>query len=373
MTERATGDAKDRLEADRLPGFAHPREVSVVIGHEDAQMQMLDAFRSGRLHHGWLIRGPEGIGKATLAYRFARFLLSRTGGKEDNSGDVRTGLQSKIFAQVAALSHPNLLVLRRPWQAKRDRFAQSITIDEVRGLRSFLGNTAGNPGWRVIIVDRAEDLNLNAANALLKSLEEPPPRCIFLLISSSSGKLPLTVRSRCCSLRLAPLNDGDLEQAVRAALASAGQAEPEDELLKFCAQLADGSVARTLQLITHDGLALYDSILAVIESLPKLDGRSLHKLVDTVTGRGAEARLDLAFTLLDGILMRLIRHAATGEGAIGKEAKLADALIRPASLARWTQLWETLQRMSAETLALNLDRKSFILGTFFRLEEVAHL
>src|SRR5262245_48618342 len=151
-------------EPDRLEGFAAPREVEKPIGHDAALAELEDAFRSGRMHHAWLIAGPEGIGKATLAYRVARSVLAahHAGGEVS---PVAPG--DSVFRKVAGLAHPNLLVIRRSWNDKTKRFGQWIGVDEVRRLRSFLGNTAGEAGFRVVIVDRADELNQNAANALL--------------------------------------------------------------------------------------------------------------------------------------------------------------------------------------------------------------
>ena len=366
-------DGETGIEADRLEGFPHPRETTNLIGHEDAENLLLGAFGSSRLHHAWLITGPEGIGKATLAYRFARFVLA-AGGRGDGSADsLAISCESPTFRQVAALSHPNLLVLRRRWQAKRDRLAQDITVGDVRSLRSFLGNTAGNDGWRVIIVDRADDLNANAANALLKALEEPPPRCVFMLISQAPGRLAVTIRSRCRSLALAPLAQEDLLQAISGALTAAGEREPDADSLEICAGLAQGSVGDALQLITQDGLALYEGLYGALNQLPELDYRAVHKFADKITARGAEARFELAMSLLGGIFTRLIRHAATGSGALGDEAQLCRTLMHSPSLARWAELWETIQRVKLETAALNLDRKNFVLTTFFRIEEAARL
>jgi len=201
------------LEPDRLEGFSPPREVERVFGHDAAIDEFEDALRSGRMHHAWLLVGPEGIGKATLAYRFARTVLGQ--------GD-RVGEAEAVFRKVAALSHPNLLLLHRAYNEKTKRYGQWIGVDEVRRLRAFLGNTAGESGWRVVIVDRADELNTNAANALLKALEEPPARTLFLLICGAEGRLPVTIRSRTRTLRVSTLDEGNLEKAVRAALARDG-------------------------------------------------------------------------------------------------------------------------------------------------------
>jgi DNA polymerase-3 subunit delta' len=360
-------------EPDRLPGFAHPREASNFFGNPAAEQNLLDAIRSNRLHHAWLIKGAEGIGKATLAYRLARFMLSSGPEKAANARDLSVPRDNPVFGKVAALSHPNLLVLRRPWQEARGRFAQQITVGEVRRLKSFLGNTAAMDGWRIVILDRAEDMNANASNALLKALEEPPPRCIFLLVSATPGRLPVTIRSRCRRLKLEPLGPSALADAVGHAFEHADLELPGGTDLSRSLELAEGSVGYALQLLSRNGLQLYDQVFEALASMPHPDYAALHALADQAAASGDQNRFELTLAMLEGIIARLIRQSALGEGAIGEEAALAGRLIGARGLAPWAELWETLRRAKAETLALNLDRKSFVLGTFFRLEETTRL
>ena len=190
-----------------------------------------------------------------------------------------------MFRKVAALSHPNLLVLKRAYNDKTKRYGQWIGVDEVRRLRAFLGNTAGEGGWRVVIVDRADELNQNAANALLKALEEPPPRTLFLLISGAEGRLPVTIRSRTRTLRLPALGDDDLAKAVGAALVRDDR-EAEAKTLATALALSEGSVRRALELISGEGIELYSEILQSFATLPELDGRRLHVLVESLVKHG---------------------------------------------------------------------------------------
>ena len=174
-------------EADRLEGFPHPRETKEVFGHAGAERMLAEALAGGRMHHAWLLAGPQGIGKATLAYRFARAALAAPEERDVFGQSLAVADETSAARQVRALSHPGLLVIRRPYDVKAKRFATSIPVDEVRRLRSFLAHRAAGDGWRVVIVDEANELNVNAANALLKSLEEPPARTVFLLVSSAPG------------------------------------------------------------------------------------------------------------------------------------------------------------------------------------------
>ena len=354
------------VEPDRLDPFSAPREVNRVFGHDDAVAEFESAVRSGRLHHAWLLVGPEGVGKATLAYRFARTVLAQAEGADAHEVDAA----HPVFRKVAGLSHPNLLLIRRSWIEKTKRYSQWIGVDEVRRLRAFLGHSAGEGGWRVVIVDRADELNQNAANALLKALEEPPPQTLFLLISAAEGRLPVTIRSRARTLRVASLGREDLEQAVRAALARDEQ-EADAKTLPLALTLSQGSVRRALELVSGEGIALYRDIMETFAGLPELDGARLHKQVERISGAGDTERLELYLALLLGLMERLIRTGATGEGTEEEaERKLAKRLVSVHNLAPWAEAWEALSEARAEAFALNLDRSLLVLNSWFRLQDL---
>ena len=359
-------------EPDRLEGFAHPRKTLDFVGHASAEQALLKAYTSGRLHHAWLFSGPEGAGKATLAYRFARFLLARKGDGDDEAADsLVIAPDNRVTALVGALAHPNLLVLRRPWLADKKRLATAITVGEVRRLRRFFGHTAGAGQWRAVIIDRAEEMNESAANALLKNLEEPPANCVFLLVCCAPGRLPVTIRSRCRILKFAPLEAQEMETAIAAAYRAAGREPPLSERMRACVPLANGSVGRALRLLESGGSALYDRMIRLMARLPELDHEAVHALADELSVQRANEAYELFFELVSEALVRIAGHAATGAGAVGAEAKLAQRLRDTHALAQWALLWETIQRAKAEADALNLDRKNLVLTTFFRLEETA--
>ena len=358
-------------EPDRLEGFSSPREVDSLFGHEAAKAEFSEALRSGRLHHAWLLAGPEGVGKATLAYHLARDVLARG---EEMSDHASVTADHPVFRKVAGLGHPNLLLIRRSWNDKTKRYSQWIGVDEVRRLRTFLGHSAGDAGWRVVIVDRADDLNQNAANALLKGLEEPPPRTLFLLVATVEGRIPVTIRSRCRILRVGALGDDDLDQAVRAALVRDDH-EVEAETLATALPLSQGSVRRALELATGEGIAFHREIVAAFARLPELDAGGTHKLAERLRGGGGgfgdSEQLQLFVSLLLGLMERMIRTAATGEGSIGEERALATRLLNRRSLPQWVETWEAIGRAKAEVASLNLDRGLLVLETFHRLQQVA--
>jgi DNA polymerase-3 subunit delta' len=229
-------------------------------------------------------------------------------------------------------------------------------------LRGFLGHTAAEGTWRVVIVDTADDLNPNAANALLKSLEEPPTRTVFILLASEPGRLLPTIRSRCRILPLAPLGPDDLR---RAASAAAGQ-ERSQNLSESMEALAEGSVRRLLELSDGTGTKLHERIQAILSALPKIDWGAAHVLADDLGSPAADQRFETFFTVLLSVLAKAIRDAAAEQGA------MPAAWTIPSERASvWADLWETIGREKDEAVELNLDRRALILSTLSRLAAAA--
>lgn len=368
----AVQEIEELPEADRLEGFPHPRATLRLYGHEEAERALAQALASGRMHHGWLITGAPGIGKATLAYRFARYILAEPGERREDTLEIAP--ETRAARQVTALSHPSLLVVRRAWDQKTKRFPANIPVDEVRRLKAFLGRTADDGAWRVVIVDSADDLNVNAANALLKSLEEPPPRTVFLLVSSAPGRLLVTIRSRVRTLELDALQEEPLRRAVIQAFQASGEeiaaAAPAGSDWERLVRLSGGSVRRLLALHGAKGLVLHDKASAILAGFPAVDWGQVHALADDLAGQAADQRYELFFELLMDAIARLIEAEARGAGR-PEERALAARLIGPARLATWASMWERVAADKAETAALNLDRRAFLLDVFARLEAAA--
>ena len=360
-------------ESDQLGNFPHPRTVTRLIGQSEAEQAIFDAFMSGRMPHAWLLTGPKGIGKATLAWRAARFLL-RYGlpeiAQSAHASDLSVPESHPVARQVASHGHPNILTIRRPWDEKLKRFKTVLTVDEVRKTTNFFGMSAGAEGWRIAIIDSADEMNLNAANALLKVLEEPPPQCVFFLVSHQPGRLLPTIRSRCRTLHLKPLATDVIAEILTA---SAPKAKPAENLA--VAQLADGSVGRALTIADSGGLSLYSEIVTLLMGLPRLHIRDLHKLADKIARRGADDAWHTAIELLSDWLQRLIR---VGAGApilpdlVPGENAAMIRLAQTASLDRWVEVWEKVSEMVARAEALNTDRKLVILNIFSMLENTAN-
>ncbi len=365
----STPEPEDLPEADRLEGFPHPRETVKVFGHEAEEKMLAETFSTGRMHHGWLLAGREGIGKATLAYRFARYVLADDADREPFGVSLDVPPESTAARQVRALSHPGLLVLRRPYNFKDKRFAASIPVDEMRRLRAFLGLSAGGQGYRVVIVDTAEDLNASSANAILKSLEEPPPQTYFLIVASEPGRVLPTIRSRVRTLDLKPLEPQAMRAAVVQATAAAGAEIPMGKAWEQLLKLANGSVRRLLSLSATGGLGVHEKVQRIVEGLPRMDWHGAHALSDELAGLAAEQKLELFFELLLDAIARLVRCEATGIPE--DDRALAHRVIGPARLATFAELWETVAREKSQALALNLDRKTLVLSTLARLEAAA--
>lgn len=365
-------------EIDRLEGFPHPRENPILVGHKQAERMLLRALNMQKLPHAWLLSGPEGVGKATLAYRFARYIFSDPASRIALDESLEVAPETREFRQVAALSHPNLLVIRRAWNSKTKRFPTTIQVDEVRRLRAFLSTTSGKGSWRIIIVDRADELNANSANALLKSLEEPPKNCIFFLIASMPGRLPATIRSRCRRMELYALGREDLMKAVRRLLQTSELDTavpqihaPTAEDLELIYELSGGSVGRAVQFMDSEALGLYRTIIRLLEQWPALNKQEVNKISDQFAAAGASRQFELFFTLLSDVVHRSIRYKAGLPIALIEEQRISQKLFQAGTLDVWAELWETLSRRKAEVIALNLDRKNFVLETFYRIEKMA--
>jgi DNA polymerase-3 subunit delta' len=357
-----TADIEPLPESDRIGDLPHPRERLELFGHAAAAQTLAEAARSGRLHHAWIIAGPKGVGKATLAWRFARSLLAH--GAAACPDDLAVGEKHPVRRQVAGLTHPDLFLIRRTWDVDRKRFRVELPVDEVRRLHGFFSRHASYGGPRIAIVDAADDMSRSAQNALLKILEEPPAGALLLLVSHAPGALLPTTRSRCRLLTLRRL-DGEAMQSAVAAL-SPGTESADRALLSA---LADGAPGRALELAETGALALYREIVELLLGLPRLSGAKLFALADKVArSDGGLARF---VDLLSQIEERLLRGAYAALTPVPGEETLLRHLRATVTLDRWAALWEGLRVRAAEADELNLDKKQLILNAFFAIEAAA--
>lgn len=355
-------------EPDRIEGAPHPRETQVLFGQSKAEADFLDAFQSGRMHSGWLITGPRGVGKATLAWKIATFLLADEGGALFGDATLAVDPQHPDARLIYAGAHPRLSVIRRPWDDKTKKLRNEITVDAVRALKQFFQMSSADGGRRVVIVDAADDLNRNAANAILKELEEPPANTVIMLIAHQpSGLLP-TIRSRCRELRCSALSADDLHSA----LAQAGHPISNADSL---AALAGGSAGDAIRLLNHDGLALYTEIVRLFDGIPRIDRPAALRLAESCAGRGADLRFGMTLDLIDLFLSRTARAGVLGEphvqGAMGEARLLARLAPNDLMARKWAQLQQDLSNRSRHGRAVNLDPAALILDIIFKIEETA--
>jgi DNA polymerase-3 subunit delta' len=344
-----------------------PRANPYLVGHEAAEGELLRVAEAGRLPHAILLSGPRGIGKATLAFRLARFLLAK--GENSKSG-LAIDPESGVFHRVAAGGHADLLTVERVYDPRRRRLRSEIVVDDAREIAQFFRLTAGEGGWRIVIVDGAEEMNRNAANALLKILEEPPRQALLLLVSHSPGLLLPTIRSRCRRLPLAAL-----AQPVVIQLAGRYRpdlAQPEAAAL---AALAEGSIGRALELAECNGLVLYRSLVDLLLQAPRIDVAALHAFADQFARADAEDAYHTAAELLSQFLARTAAGAARRQLAVEEtvagECRAMQHLAARGDPARWAALREEIEQRFTATDDLNLDRKQTMLGAFFAIEELA--
>jgi DNA polymerase III subunit delta' len=329
-----------------------PRETTALFGHAEAEQALLASYQSGRVPHAWLIGGPPGIGKATLAYRFARFVLAHPdpGASEvQKAKSLAIEPDHAVARRIAAQAQGDLLVLERVVNEQTGKLYTVIRVEDVRRSVSFFGSTAGEGGWRIAIVDAVDDLQREGANALLKVLEEPPERALLLLVSNAPGRVLPTIRSRCRRLLLRPLDAADVARAVAAAL----EREVDDDILR-AAGVADGSVARALGLLDEDAQALRQRVLDLIAQLPEPDPRALHALGDAL-GSSDPQTLETFMDLINGWLSTQLTGAAQSK----------------TQMARVAETWDKINRAARDVEAYNLERKPFAFAVFGALAEAA--
>lgn len=364
----------DEAPFDGAVELAEPRANSELFGHETAEQMLLQAYLSGRLPHAWLITGPRGVGKATLAFRFARFLLAE--GASGGGGGLFFAAppaslvvdpSHPVFRRIAAGGHGDLLTVERT-AGKRDRKRAEIVVEDTRTIGAFLRLTSAEGGWRIVIIDEADLMNSNAANAVLKILEEPPRQALLMLLSDNPGRLLPTIRSRCRKLALKRLPD---ELVTRCLATVRPDLSPGDT--EQLARLAEGSLGRALELANQGGLELQKSLVRILVQLPRLDGAGLHAFADKLVRAEADQSYRLVAELLPAWVARMISTISNParDQPSGAEGEAMRRLAARRNLDQWVEVWEKLTHLFAQADGINLDRKQVLLNAFFALEEAA--
>ncbi len=359
--------------SDCIENCAHPRSAVDLIGHESAQKHLFEAYISGKMPHAWIISGEAGIGKATLAYRLARFIFKYPDIAKINMAapDLHVDDDDPVFRRVNAQAHADLLVLRRGFNDKRKKLFTEIRAEDVRRTGRFFSQSSSEGGWRICILDTADEMNLTAANALLKILEEPPRQALFLILSNAPHRLLPTIRSRCCKLALAPLAEEQVRQVFEKHIGDAQR--PADDDMAVLTRLSQGSPGRAIKLALSEGAAAYRNIHGIMSDLPRLDLAGAHSLATELAGAQRATQFNIFFDLLQDRIHAMVRGGLDMPQAeiIGGEGAVIQRLATPASLAHWSALWEKVNLSLARARALNLDRKQLVLETLFSLQETA--
>ncbi|MGE4064312.1 MAG: DNA polymerase III subunit delta' [Rhodospirillaceae bacterium] len=361
--------------AAEAPPIPEPRLNPYLIGHESAEREFLAAWDSGRLAHAWLLAGPRGIGKATLAYRMARYALAQGGTSSDSDlfgapvkpNSLAMSPEDPVFRRVASMGHADFRAIERPWSdSKQTKRKTVIGVDEVREIGSFLSMTPAEGGWRAIVIDAADEMNVNAANAVLKVLEEPPERALLFLVAHNADRLLPTIRSRCRKLDLRPLREAQVTGLLNR---YSPELPPAD--VATLAVLGDGSIGRALELADEGGVELFKDLMALLGDMPKLNATKLHAL-------GDQAMRGDAFRTLSGLLAwwlaRVVAAGARGlldsmSEIVPGERMLARRMLTAAPPAAWADVWDKIGVLARRTEAVNLDKKRSLMIMLWTIEQ----
>ena len=333
----------------------HPLRVPALHGLEAAERALLDAFRSQRFHHAWLIGGPAGIGKATLAWHFARFVLAHAdAGAASGSDTLAMPSDSAINNRILAGGHGDLVVLERQWNDKTKKVFGDIRVDDVRQALRIFQRASASGGYRICIIDSADDLNRSSANALLKLIEEPPPRSLFLIIAHKPGQVMPTLVSRTRRLHLPGLTPASIVAAVQAL--GGHWAGVDQARLEAAAARANGSVGEALRLLQEQVVDLDGAVSTLLAGLPSVDWARVHRLADSVGM--SDDRFEI---VLRAILDWLDR-------TVGEKARAGTSLR---GLVRISDGWDAVRARAREAQILNLDKRPLLLSIFGDLARAA--
>lgn len=330
-----------------------PKDNPYLIGHEKAESFVLEAWRQNNLHHALLISGEKGIGKATFAYRIARFLLQADETKRNNYKSLEISPESSVFRQINSGSHPDLKVIERGY-IKTDRQkiikaiqsgnymsdeelsdlkkSSEIVIDDIREINDFLSKSSANDNWRVVLIDCADEMNRSSSNALLKALEEPPHKTLMMLISHNPAILLPTIRSRCTKIELHPLTDN-----LVASLLRRYRPELNETKIKKLCSMAKGSIGKAIQYADNHAEEFYEELKALSDA-----GNNFHiaQMLKFCSTAATEDNYELFKEL---VLKFLLEKARSG--------KKVDS---------FAALFDKATATFRETEALNLDKKQAI-------------
>ncbi len=348
----------ETTESDVLEGAKHPSHAKKLIGHKKPWQTFMKCQKDNKIHHAWIISGPKGIGKATFSWKIAESLFHETLLPEKNGG----------LEKVKGLSITNLFLCRRPFDEKTKKLKKFITVNEIRKLKSFFHLTAAENEWRIALIDCADELNKSASNALLKILEEPPSKSIFLIITNRPARVSATIRSRCRSLNLNKLSIKEIEQVLE--IASYDITSISNRDWHVLSVIAEGSAGMAMKTINYKGVSIFRNCFEILIDFPKFDRAKIIKLAETVKGKDGEFRF-LCSVLLK-IISRLAQLVCSVKyiTAIEEENLFLEKLDKNRRTANTLAiLYIELSNSFLSCYELNLDNYNEIITTFGIIEE----
>ncbi|EJF87270.1 DNA polymerase III subunit delta' [Bartonella rattimassiliensis] len=335
---------------DDIDTILSPSQNTVIFGHEDVCSFLTQMLKEKRLHHALLFKGEHGIGKATLAFHLAWNILSSQKGNFLNPDP-----HSILWSQITQGSHPGLLYISRRLDVKTQKFKTGILIDDIRDIMHFLSKTSQDNGWRVIIIDSADDMNRNAANAILKLLEEPPAKTLFIIIAHSSGKLLPTIHSRCQKISFRPLNNDEMKKVITHIFSN--QDLSDKKIIEMIIKKSKGSPRKAALLICHGGLEIIKTIDALLEQ-PICNTTTVHTLAQTVSSASSVFQFQqFCDEILEKFQQKAIIFAEKGNLFVSK---------------KYAQKWQEIHQEIEEIQVFNLDKKQFVINLLFRIHKIIH-
>jgi len=347
-----------------------PRHAATLLGHAAAERALLAAWQSGRMPHAWLITGPKGIGKATLAFRFARYVLASAGwpaaAAPPREDSLEMAPDDPVFRAVAGFSHPGLLTVERQWNPRTKVWQSILNVEAARRMGRFFSMKAAQGAWRIAVIDAADDMHRSAANAALKIVEEPPERGLVVLVSHAPGSLLPTIRSRCRVLGLQALEERDVAAVVAAQRPDLAPADAA-----AVARLAEGSAGRAIALADAGGPALYRGMIELLADLPKIDLLRLDDFAGRFARKTADAEFAATAELMRGWIARLVKAPAAPAQAsdlVAGEGALLARLGGQLGLERRLALWDKVAGLLSRADGAYLDRKQVLISAFLAIE-----
>ena len=347
-----------------LSSTISPKNNTFLLGQQKAEQILLDAWKNNSLHNSWLLCGIEGIGKATLAYRFAKFLLAADNSKKDSYTSLELSENNPVYKLVVNNAHPDLKIIERDYtdtdkrkvikaikdgetlseeELRKLKKSAFIRIDEVRTINEFLSKKSADNNWRVVIIDSIDDMNQASANAVLKILEEPPAKSILLLISHNPGRLLPTIKSRCAKLQISPLADNEVASLLRRYRSNLSEKD-----IAGLVAISSGSIGKAIIYSDKDALRYYDDLCKIIYAKDKF------KLSDLLSYCDLATKDEDSFALVKELILKFI----------------TDNIANSEHIEEFAAAWENAIKVFDEAERLNFDKKQILINIIYSLIKV---